>query len=362
MLLHADPLRTLVTSVFTAAGCSADESARIARYLVDSNLAGHDSHGVIRVTRYVNFLREGKVFADRKIKTVTENDVLAVVDGDRGFGQTVAPQAVRLGIEKAKKNGIAVVGLRNSGHLGRIGDWAEMATEAGLVSMHFVNVSGSLWVAPFGGVERRMGTCPIAIGVPVKNGPPILLDFATAHVAEGKVLVALGGGKALPPGCLIEADGTLTNDPKALYGSNEFSKATDYATGTGALRAMGEHKGSGLALMCELLAGALTGNGCTKAGRPSKSAGMLSVYLTVKFFAGNDAFAGEVNRYIDFFKSAKPAAPGSEVLVPGEPERIMRKKRLAEGIPLPDDTWQAIAATARSAGIGEAKVEGALRQ
>lgn len=362
MLLHAEPLRNLVTNTFKAAACSADEAARIARYLVDSSLAGHDSHGVIRVTRYVNFLKEKKVFADRQIKIVTENDVLAVVDGDRGFGQTVAPQAVRLGIKKAEKNGIAVVGLRNSGHLGRIGDWAEMATEAGMVSMHFVNVNGSLWVAPFGGVERRMGTCPIAIGVPVKNGPPILLDFATSQVAEGKVLVALGGGKPLPANCLIEADGSLTNDPKAIYGSTEFSKATDYATGTGALRGMGEHKGSGLGLMCELLAGALTGNGSTRAGRPSKSAAMLSVYLTVKFFDGNDAFAAEIDRYIEFFKSARPATPGGEVLVPGEPERIMRKKRLAEGIPLPEDTWQAIAATARSVGLGEAEIEGALPQ
>lgn len=360
MLAHAEPLRTLVTAVFAAAGCAADEAARVARYLVDSNLAGHDSHGVIRVARYASFLKEGKVHAGRTIEIVTENDVLAVADGGHGFGQTVAPQAVRLGIGKAAKQGIAVVALRNSGHLGRIGDWAEMATEAGQVSFHFVNVSGSLWTAPFGGVERRMGTCPIAIGVPRKGEPPVILDFATSVVAEGKVLVALAGGKALPANCLIDHDGTLSADPKVLYGSAELARATDYARGTGALRAMGEHKGSGLSLMCELLAGALTGNGATKPDKPFKSAGMLSVYLTVGFFDASDFFAGEVRRYIEFFKSSRAAEPGGEVLVPGEPERRMREKRLAEGIPLPDDTWASIAATARSVGLGEKEIAAAL--
>jgi uncharacterized oxidoreductase len=359
MLVHADPLRAFVAAVFRAAGCSGGESARIASYLVESNLAGHDSHGVIRVARYVSFLKEGKVLADRTISIVAESDALAVVDGGRGFGQTVAPQAVRLGVGKASKHGIAVVALRNSGHLGRIGDWAEMAADAGQVSLHFVNVAGSLWVAPFGGVERRMGTCPIAIGVPRTEAPPILLDFATAFVAEGKVLVALSGGKPLPAGCLIDADGTLSNDPKVLYGTAELARATDYAQGTGALRAIGEHKGSGLALMCELLAGALGGNGCTAPGRPSKSSGMLSIYLTAAAFDADGFFAREIDRYVGFFKSARPAGPGGEVLVPGEPERRMRAKRLAEGIPLADDAWRAIADTARGVGLGEREIAAA---
>ncbi|MFQ5959356.1 MAG: Ldh family oxidoreductase, partial [Alphaproteobacteria bacterium] len=189
-----DRLERLSAAIFAAAGCSAEEGARIAAYLVKANLAGHDSHGVIRVPRYVKMMRDEEVFPDRRITIVTENDVMAVVDGNFGFGQTVGPQAVELGIAKAAKHGVAVIALRRAGHLGCIGDWAEIAADAGLVSLHLVNVSGSLLVAPFGAVERRLATNPVAIGVPRPGAPHLILDFATSVVAEGKVLVALGGG------------------------------------------------------------------------------------------------------------------------------------------------------------------------
>jgi uncharacterized oxidoreductase len=351
LLIDAQRLQSLVSRIFRAEGCSAAESDRIALYLVRANLAGHDSHGVIRVPRYVEWKRSGAILADRTVEVVSENDVMAVLDGGYGFGQTVGPQAVEHGMRKAGHMGVAVVALRHSGHLGRIGEWAEMAIEAGLVSVHFVNVAGSLLVAPFGGVDRRMSTAPFAVGFPVPGAEPVVLDFATSAVAEGKVLVASRGGKPLPAGSLIEPDGSLSADPHTLYGAYEGAGPRDYRQGAGAIRAMGEHKGSGLALICELLGGALTGSGC--AGPPPKRFcnGMLSIYMAPDSFAPAEGLAAEARSYLDFVKSSRPAEPGGAVLLPGEPERRMRDKRLAEGIPLADEAWAAIAATARDAGI-----------
>src|SRR6516225_10964234 len=253
--IKAEPLIELVGDVFVKAGCSAAEAERIGKYLVSANLTGHDSHGVTRVPRYVTWKRERVVHADRKAKVVIETPVLAVVDGLHGFGQTVAPQAVAIGIEKCKAMGLSMVALKNAGHIGRVGDWAEMAAEAGLVSVHFVNASGSVLVAPFGGSERRFSTAPYYVGVPRPGEPPIVLDFATSVVAEGKVLVASQGGKKLPENALINLDGTMSNDPRVLYGEYASTGLRRASNGKGAIRAFGDHKGSGLALMCELLGG-----------------------------------------------------------------------------------------------------------
>ncbi|MCH7795345.1 MAG: Ldh family oxidoreductase, partial [Proteobacteria bacterium] len=274
-------------------------------------------------------------------------------------GQSVGTQAVELGLRKAQKNGVAIVALRNAGHLGRIGDWAEMAVAAGLVSIHFVNVAGSLLVAPFGGTERRMSTNPFCVGVPVAGGPPLILDFATSVVAEGKVLVAASGGKPLPPGSLIGADGELSTDPRTLYGTGDPHDPVGGRLGEGAMCGMGEHKGSGLALICEMLAGALTGSGCAGPAKRRIANGMLSIYLSLEAFTGDHDFAAEARRYLDFFTSARPAVAGGEVLVPGQPEQRNRTQRLAEGIEVPGDAWADIRAAALDAGLSQARIDAA---
>ena len=258
--IKAGALTDLVGDIFSRAGCSAQEGERIGKYLVSANLTGHDSHGVARVPRYLQWKRDGVVHADRKAKIVTETPVLAVVDGLQGFGQTVTPQAVQIGIDKCKAMGLSMVALRNAGHIGRVGDWAEMAAEAGLVSVHFVNASGSVLVAPFGGAERRLSTAPFCVGVPRPGQPPVVLDFATSVVAEGKVMVASQGGKKLPDDALITLDGQMSGDPHVLYGDYTATSLRTPGTGKGAIRAFGEHKGSGLALMCELLGGLAHGH------------------------------------------------------------------------------------------------------
>ncbi len=359
MRIQADPLRRLTAEVFTAAGCSAEEGGCIAQHLVEANLTGHDSHGVIRIPRYLMWMRDGTLVPGRTIAVVTENQVMAVVDGQHGFGQSVGTQAVELGIRKARDNGVAIVALRNAGHLGRIGDWAEMAVDAGLVSIHFVNVAGSLLVAPFGGTERRMSTNPFCVGVPVAGGPPLILDFATSMVAEGKVLVAASGGKPLPPGSLIGPDGELSTDPKTLYGTGDLHDPIGGRLGEGAIRGMGEHKGSGLALICEMLAGVLTGSGCA-GPKPRRIAnGMLSIYLSLEAFAGDHDFAAEARQYLDFFTGARPAVAGGEVLVPGQPEQRNRTQRLADGIEVPAEAWADIRAAALDVGLSQAHIDAA---
>ena len=350
--IPAATLRGMIGDIFAAAGCDGAESARIADHLLDANLAGHDSHGVVRTPRYVDWLRLGHVRAGQDAEIVTDGGAFALLDGHFGFGQTVAPQAVALGVERAAASGSCIVALRNAGHIGRVGAYAETAAAAGLISIHMVNVAGSTLVAPFGGVERRFSTAPFSVGVPL-DGRPVVLDFATSRVAEGKVLVASQGGKPLPGDALIGPDGALSGDPHVLYGDYEAAGLRDAGGGLGAIRAFGEHKGSGLALACELLAGAFTGGGCagpvSERGRISN--GMLSIFLSPRHFGTEEAFQRIGRQYVDWVASARPVAPGEPVLLPGEPEARTRAERLGGGVPLSAETWAAIRATGEALGL-----------
>jgi len=356
----AEPLRRVVASVFAAAGCAEAEARRIADHLVDANLAGHDSHGVIRTQRYVNAIHDNAVVVGQSIETVIDGGAFAVVDGNHGFGQTVGPQACQLGIEKARQHGVSVVGLRRSGHLGRIGHYAEMAAEARQLSIHFVNVASSTLVAPFGAVDRRMGTNPISIGMPMADRPPIVLDFATSVAAEGKALVALKGGKGVPADALISADGTITDDPTVLYGPPVPGRAPDPRQGSGALRAMGDHKGSGLALMCELIAGALIGSGTAGPPPQRQGNGMLSIYLDLEHFAPDDQVMADVITYVDWFVEARPADGEGHVMLPGDPERARRREREVSGIELSEATWDSIKMAAESVDMDRNTLDGLI--
>ncbi len=215
-------------------------------------------------------------------------------------------------------------------------------------------------VAPFGGVERRLSTAPYCVGIPRQGQGPVVLDFATSIVAEGKVLVASRGGKKLPKGALIDLDGHLSEDPAVLYGPYVADGPRDHSQGKGAIRAFGEHKGSGLALICELLGGALTGTGATGPNRRFAN-GMFAVYVDPKVVDPANFFDGEISRYISYFKDTRPAAGVDAVLIPGEPEARMRTERTSHGVPLPDDTWAAIVNTARDVGVSEASIQRATQ-
>ena len=345
----------LVTEIFEAKGCSPQEAATISMRLCGANLRGHDSHGIARVPRYAVLMDDGKVFANRQADMVIEGAAFAVMDGQFGFGQTIGEQAVDAGISRAAKHGVAVVGLRNSGHLGRIGDWAERAAAENLVSLHFVNVRGSLLVAPFGGSDRRMSTSPMAIGIPVRNTDPIVLDMATSTVAEGKVMVAFLSGKQMPEGALVDSNGNPVTDPWHLYGDVPEGESPNSIGGSGAITPFGLHKGSGLNFMMEMLGGVLTGSGCAAAlgeteRRPFCN-GMLSIYISIEALGDPEAFNREIESYAAFVKASPPADPGGDVLLPGEKELITLRNRQADGLPLSQMTWDAITRTAARSGV-----------
>ena len=359
--VKAGALADLVRDIFAKAGCSAAEAERIGKYLVSANLTGHDSHGVVRVPRYVQWKK------DRRCRRRSRGQ-----DRHRDAGAGGGRRPARLRPDGGAAGGHdrhrevqeerpldgcpAQCRAHRPGR--RLG--GDGGAEAGFVSVHFVNASGSVLVAPFGGTERRLSTAPFVVGVPRPGQTPVILDFATSIVAEGKVLVASQGGKKLPDNALIDRDGKMGTDPHLLYGDYTATGPRDHSKGKGAIRAFGEHKGSGLALMCELLGGSLTGMSATGEGRRFGN-GMLSFYIDPKVVDPEAMFSDDVARYIAYFKSAKPATPGGEVLIPGEPEQRTRAQRSKDGVPLPDDTWASILATAREVGVDENRIQQAGR-
>ena len=336
-------LVNLTAAIMQAGGSHPEEARTIARRLVDSNLVGHDSHGVLRVGKYLEWVREGWLKPNTPPTIVFDSDTIAIIDGNRGFGQVTGEFATRLGIEKAARKGIAMIGLRNCGHLGRLGDWAEMAAAAGQVSLHFLNTSGAQRVAPFGGGDRRLSTNPMAIGVPVAGGDPAILDITTSTVAEGKLMVALNKGEQVPEGWIVDKHGKPTTDPKAFYDG-------------GALLTIGAHKGSGLSILTDLLAGAISTGRSSDPDDTVLRNNMLSLFIAPSVYDRDDTVVREATRFVDFVLASPPAVDGQPVLAPGDVERATRARRLADGIPLDETTLAELAAAAKSVGVDPARV------
>ena len=337
-------IQTFVEAIFVAAGSEPREAEIIAAHLVDASLMGHDSHGIIRVSKYIDWLRAGQVRANRRLRIVSDRGALVVADGEFGFGQVVGREAMDIAAERARSHGLATVALRNCGHLGRIGAWPEMLAERGLASIHFVNTSGfGILVAPFGGADRRLSANPIAAGTPRKGGRPIILDIATSAIAEGKIQLARNKGEQLPPGLVLDGHGQPTTDPNVFY-----------ADPPGAILPFGGHKGSGLSFFCEILAGSLTGG---QASNPKSTTAdrlvnnMLSLAFDPAAFGDSDAFANDLTRLVEWVKAAPPSTPGGEVLLPGEVEDRVRRERVDKGLPIDDATWRALSMTAASLGV-----------
>ena len=345
--LPAPKLTALVTAILQAAGSGADEARTIARRLVDSNCVGHDSHGVLRVGKYLEWSRKGWLRPNARPSVVFDSDTIAIVDGNRGFGQVVGEFAASLGIAKAAKSGIAMVGLRNCGHLGRVGDWAEMAAAAGQVSLHFLNTSGAQRVAPFGGSDRRLSTNPIAIGIPVADGDPVILDVTTSTVAEGKLMVALNKGERVPEGWIIDKHGRATTDPNDFYDG-------------GALLTVGAHKGSGLSIVTDLLAGAVSTGRSSDPEDEVLRNNMLSIYIAPAVYDPSGHVAREARRFIEWVKASPPMQDGDAVLAPGEVERATRKQRLAQGVPIDDRSLEDLLEAAESVGMQRGAALGML--
>ena len=352
ILTNPKTLTQLIGEVLRADGCSDDEAHCVADHLVEASLRGHDSHGVIRLPRYHSWLGSGQIKARQPLRLISSFGSARQFDGGSGLGQWLAREVTAQGVGLAREEGIGIILLRRAGHIGRVGAYAEQAAEAGIVSIIFVNVGGSLLVAPFGSAQRAGSTAPVTIGVPNAEGDDFILDFATSKVAEGKALVAARGGIDLPDDALMGADGRPSDDPLELYGASLQERIPDPRAGKGALRTFGDHKGSGLMLACELLGGALTGNGANGPTADHEFGnGMLAVFLEPSRFDDLGTFDGEVASYIDFVRSRTPAQGTDSVLIPGDKERRTRAQRIAQGLPVPRPVLTAILNTAEELGL-----------
>jgi len=347
-VVAAERLRALVRAIVERAGSGEREARLVAEQLVEANLTGHDSHGVGMLPRYVEALAEGGLRPNQQLGVVRDAGPILMLDGNAGYGQVMGFDAMALGIARAAEYGVAVVGLANSHHLGRIGHWAEQCLAAGLVSIHFVNVISKPVVAPFGGRDARFVTNPFCVGIPAPEGRPIVLDFATSRIAMGKVRVALNKGEQVRPDTLLDARGEPTTDPAALF-----------AEPGGAILPFGEHKGYGMAVICEILGGALAG-GFTLHARPPGRAiinNMLSVIVDPQRLGTAQRLAAEARAFADWVCASPPLAGGQRVLLAGDPERAWRRERGAHGIPIDATTWAQLVHAAAQVGVDAATVE-----
>ena len=354
----AGELIVYVATILIASGSSEKEAQTVASNLVLANLSGHDSHGVGMVPRYIGAVLEGGLKPNTSVKTLLDLGHMLTLDGQRGYGQVIGEQAMQMGIERAQKHGSCIMTLSNSHHLGRIGHWAEMATAAGLVSLHFVNVMARPAVAPWGGADGRFGTNPCCIGIPLPKSSgkePFLLDFATSRVAQGKMRVAYNEGHSVAPGLLIDEKGAPTVNPSVVVVPQNNGLF-------GALMTFGEHKGYGMAVACELLGGALTGGGAwhepANSSRGKTQAvlnGMLTVLIDPAKLGTQASFESEAQAFVDWVKQS-PAGQGSEsefkaVQIAGDPERRARLQRAKNGIVIDDQTWADIVASGVKVGV-----------
>jgi uncharacterized oxidoreductase len=343
--IDAPRLQRLTARILAASGGSDDDAEIVADHLVASNLAGHDSHGVGMLPQYLRAIRAGLLDPRAHATLEERGDALLSADGRRGFGQIVAREAMAAAIERARTTGLSLVALRNAFHVGRVGAYGEQAAQAGFVSLQFVNIVGHPGlVAPFRGSDARLATNPICVALPDRRGrAALLLDFATSQVAFGKVRVALQQGRPLPPGTLIDGLGRPTTDPAAMFSSPR-----------GAILPFGLHKGYGLALACELLAGALTGGGTVSTVPHATDRignNLLAIVIDPERLPGADTLHEEVEAAIAHVKGSPPSDPDLPVLVAGEPERLAREERIRGGIELDDGTWAELGEAAATVGV-----------
>ncbi len=336
----APVLTSLAQSLFEAAGVPTPDASVVAHSLVDANLCGHDSHGVMRAPQYVDFLQKGTYQANATLTIINETPAVVTADANWGLGQ---PQSYRLLdklVPKAKALGIAAGTLRNCGHVGRLGEYAEFAAREKMALFAAVNSHGAgRRVVPPGGTEGRISTNPICMGAPT-SAAPVVLDFGTSAAAEGKVRAQFQKKVPCPDGWLVDHEGNPTTDPAVLYSDPRGSLLPFGGTQA--------YKGFGLGLLLDLLCGGLSGGPCSNPTFPLAGQGNAAVFVLFNpaLFGGTDHFLKESDGLTAFVRSCPTAAGVSAITLPGDPEQSMKAKRLVEGIAIPDGTWELITKTA----------------
>lgn len=344
-VFQAPYLQGLAQAVFEAAGAKPAVAMTVAEFLVEADLMGHDSHGIIRIPEYLKEMKTGKISPNSEPGIVRETATTMQVDGKWGFGQIVATWTVERLASKANEAAVAAATIAHCGHIGRVGAYPEMLARRGLIGFAYVNGGGNEpRVAPFGGRKPIFGTNPLAAALPVTGRPPIVLDFSTAVVASGKIRVARDRGEVLPDGWILDREGRPSRDPK------------DYYSGGMLVPAAG-HKGYALSLFVEALGGVLSGAGTLLLPESGYRGGngVFLVAVNPGAFRPVDEFAADMRGLAQAVKGT-PAAPGTaEVLLPGEPEEKNKQQRLREGIPVADATWKAVTDAAKSVGVSPAE-------
>lgn len=340
-ILQADTLRDLTQRIFEACAAPSKEAKIVADHLVDANLRGVDSHGVIRITQYVDDIREKAIIPGAPITSTHETETTVIVDGGWNFGLVVARRAMEVAMDKARMHHTACVVTRRCGHAGRLGAYTQLAAENGFIAFAVCNSPRhGHFVLPWGGREGRLATNPISYGVPTELGHPIVSDFSTAASPEGKIRLYRDEGRKVPEGWIVDAEGNPTTDPAAFYGPP-----------MGAIRPFGGesgYRGYALSLLVELMGSTLAGQNIT-VDRPGNDLAFIvidvSAFLPRKEFQG---LAGHVRQYM---KSSPPAQGFEEVMLPGEPEFRLAEKRGTTGIPVDDGIWGRILKCADSLGV-----------
>ena len=341
--IHA--LTAIATAILLHAGRNQTAAERVSSRLVSANVTGHDSHGVGMIPAYVDGIRSGQLLPNAEIEIVNDKGPFLLIDGGRGFGHVIAEQAMEVAIERAKASHFSVLSLRNSFHLGRLGDWGEMAARSGFICIIYANVQSERpLVAPHGGNDARFVTNPYCTAIPAtEKHPMFILDMATSTIAMGKARVANFSGKQVPEGSVIDPQGKPTTDPSVMFQEP-----------AGSLTPFGQHKGFGLALLGDILGGAFSGGGAYLPERevPNRIINnMMAILIDPDVFGEAKEFGIDVDKYIDWVKASPPAPGFDAVLMPGDPERLCKMDRLKNGIPLDAGTIQQLIATARSVNV-----------
>jgi uncharacterized oxidoreductase len=339
-----DALRPLAVRTIQALGAPPDEAEVVGESLLQANLAGHDSHGLIRIEQYVKAVRAGDVVPGAPTQVLRETACSALLDGGWNFGAVVARRAVDLAMRKAREYATGTVSVRNSNHVGRVGEYAVMAAEAGMICLATVNNHGrGTAVAPYGGSDGRLSTNPITFACPGAERP-VLVDITTSVVAEGKVRLNRNAGKPAPEGWLIDSEGRPTTDPSVLYVEPK-----------GALLALGGlvgHKGYGLSVMVDILSGALSGAGCSQSATCRLGNALFVLVIDIEKFVPLAEFREQISILERHLKASPPAPGFSEILMPGEPELRAAERRRQAGIEIDAETWRQFTECARSLGVG----------
>ena len=340
---HSCALHDAALQLFRASGSPEEEAALLARLLTDASLSGAESHGLSRIPQYLGRLRNGIVKAGQQPEITVDRGCAALISGNHGYGQVMANFAISQAIERTAKHGMSVVGLVEVGHIGRLGDFASMAAEAGLVCLVFASSGGvSRWMAPFNGKQARMGTNPMAAAFPSDRAHPVVFDFAASAVANGKIQTWTKNGQPAPEGVLIDADGNPTTDPNVVGNGGAILPLGGPEGG---------HKGFGIAFMVEVLSGILT-VGAFSGGPDAKTTNNVTTFVTIDagIFRAVSDFKEDLNRFIGFLKDT-PAQAGKEIRIPGETSGRTRAERMRDGIPLSETIVAGIQAELDAYGV-----------